>query len=113
MTDSKPAQLTVELGEQLRALMLRQNVDQQQLAARAGIALNAVKNLESGKGATVRSLLKVLRALGREDWLRALSPQVSISPLQALKRKSPRRRASGKRKRNQDDPMSSITAGLT
>ena len=96
MVVSTTAQLAVELGEQLRALRLRQNIDQQQLAARAGVALNAVKNLESGKGATVGSLLKVLRALGREDWLRALSPQVSISPLQALTRRPTRQRASRK-----------------
>ena len=96
MVTSTTAHLAVELGEQLRALRLRQNVNQQQLAARAGVALNAVKNLESGKGATVGSLLKVLRALGREDWLRALSPQVSISPLQALTRKPTRQRASRK-----------------
>lgn len=94
MVTSTTAHLAVELGEQLRALRLRQNVNQQQLAARAGVALNAVKNLESGKGATVGSLLKVLRALGREDWLRTLSPQVSISPLQALTRKPTRQRAS-------------------
>ena len=81
----------------MRALRLRQNVDQQQLAARAGVALNALKNLESGKGGTVRSLLKLLRALDREDWLSALSPQVSISPLQALDRKPLRQRASSKR----------------
>ena len=87
-------QLAEMLGGQLRALRLRQNVDQQQLAARAGVALNAVKNLESGRGGTTRSLLKVLRALGREDWLDALSPQVSISPLQALTRRPTRRRAS-------------------
>lgn len=85
------------LGEQLRALRLRQNIDQQQLASRAGMALNAVKNLESGKGGTTRSLLKVVRALGREDWLDALAPQVSISPLQALARKPTRQRASRKR----------------
>ena len=97
MAVSTTTQLAAELGEQLRALRLRQNVDQQQLAARAGVALNAVKNLESGKGATVGSLLKVLRALGREDWLRALSPQVSISPLQALTRKPTRQRASRKK----------------
>ena len=87
----------MDLGEQLRALRLRQNVDQQQLAARAGVALNAVKNLESGKGATVGSLLRVIRALGREDWFHSLSPQVSISPLQALKRKPTRQRASRKK----------------
>ncbi len=90
-------QLATALGNQLRALRLRQNIDQQQLAARAGVALNAVKHLESGKGGTTRSLLKVLRALGREDWIDALSPQVSISPLEALTRRRPRQRASGNR----------------
>ena len=83
-----------QLGEQLRGLRLRQNIDQRQLAKRAGVALNAVKNLESGKGATLTSLVKVLRSLGRADWLSALAPAVSISPLQALKARPARRRVS-------------------
>jgi transcriptional regulator with XRE-family HTH domain len=87
------------LGRHIRSLRLRQNLDQEQLAERAGIALNAVKNLESGKGATLRSLAQTLRVLGRLDWLNALSPAVSISPVQMLKSKAPRQRAS--RKRNQ------------
>jgi transcriptional regulator with XRE-family HTH domain len=91
-----PKDWEAELGQQVRALRLRQNIDQAELARRAGIALNAVKNLESGKGATVRSLAHVLRALNRADWLRALAPAVSISPVQMLKAKAPRRRASRK-----------------
>lgn len=90
-------QWEAELGRQIRALRLRQNLDQQQLAGRAGIALNAVKNLESGKGATLRSLIQVLRVLNRVDWLRALAPAVSISPVQMLKAKAPRQRASRKK----------------
>jgi len=86
-----------ELGRQIRALRLRQNLDQQQLAERAGIALSAVKNLEGGKGATLRSLIQTLRALNRETWLRTLAPAVSISPVQMLKSKAPRQRASRKR----------------
>ena len=85
-----------ELGRQIRALRLRQNIDQRELADRAGIALNAVRNLESGKGATVRSLVRALRALERADWLRTLAPQVSISPVQMLKAKAPRLRATRK-----------------
>ena len=88
-----------ELGQQVRASRLRQNLDQRQLAERAGIGLNAVKHLESGKGATVRSLVQVLRALNRADWLRALAPAVSISPVQMLKAKAPRRRASKTKKK--------------
>lgn len=88
-----------KLGRQIRSLRLRQNLDQAQLAARAGIALNAVKNLESGKGTTLRSLAQTLRVLDRLDWLSALSPAVSISPVQMLKQKAPRQRASRKRNR--------------
>ena len=82
------------LGRQLRNLRLRQNVDQRQLAEQAGVALNVVKNLEAGKGATVKSLVKVLRALGRAEWMDSLAPSVSISPLQMLKPKPSRQRAS-------------------
>lgn len=91
--------LASSLGAQLRSLRLRLNIDQQTLAARAGIALNAVKNLESGNGGTVRSLLSVLRTLGREDWVEALAPQVSISPLRALEQRPVRRRASKQAKK--------------
>jgi len=82
------------LGRQLREFRLRQNVDQRRLAEQAGVALNVVKNLEAGKGATVQSLVKVLRALGRVEWLESLAPAVSISPLQILKSKPSRQRAS-------------------
>ena len=88
------------LGEQTRALRLRANLDQVSLAERAGIALSAVKNIESGKGATLKTLIKILRVLNRADWLASLAPPVSISPLQMLKAKPVRQRAS--RKRSQD-----------
>ncbi len=90
-------ELEARLGQQIRALRLRRNVDQQALAAQAGVALSALKNVESGKGATLKTLLKVLRALDRLDWLNSLSPAVSISPLQLLKQKAPRQRASSRR----------------
>ena len=91
-TDDREA----EIGRQLRSLRLRQDLDQRTLAERAGVALNVVKNLEAGKGSTVSSLIRVLRALGRADWLNSLSPTVSISPMQMLKAKPARRRASRK-----------------
>ena len=94
VSDKKISELEQELGLQLLNLRLRQNINQQELAARAGIALNAVKNLEKGKGATVSSLLNVLRTLGRVEWLSSLAPAVSISPMQMLKAKPVRKRAS-------------------
>ncbi len=89
-----PDEWAVELGRHVHDLRLRQNTDQRQLAERADVALNAVKNLEKGKGSTVISLIKVLRALGREEWLGTLAPPVSISPLQMLKARHVRKRAS-------------------
>lgn len=93
--------LEAQLGQQLRQLRLRQNIDQRELAARAGVAWNVVKRLEAGKGATLTSLAKVLRALGRADWLNTLAPAVSISPLQmvAARTKAPRQRARHRRRR--------------
>jgi len=92
-----------ELGEQMRALRLRANLDQVSLAGRAGIGLTAVKNLESGKGATLKTLIKTLRALDRADWLASLAPSVSISPLQMLKTKAARQRASRRRTKEDSD----------
>jgi transcriptional regulator with XRE-family HTH domain len=90
-------ELEAQLGQQIRALRLRRNVNQQALAEQSGVALSALKNVESGKGATLKTLLKVLRALDRLDWIGSLSPTVSISPLQLLKQKAPRQRASSRR----------------
>jgi len=88
-----------EMGQQLRRIRLLKNVDQRILAERAGVSLNAVKNLEHGKGATLKSLVRVLRALGRVEWLNSLSPEVSVSPIQILdsKKKLPRQRVSRKK----------------
>lgn len=89
-----------ELGEQMRALRLRANLDQVSMAERAGIGLTAIKNLESGKGATLKTLIKALRVLERADWLGTLAPPVSVSPLQMLKAKPVRQRASKRRRPN-------------
>jgi transcriptional regulator with XRE-family HTH domain len=82
---STSTELEQLLGSRLRELRLLKNLDQNSLAERAGVSLNAVKHLESGKGARVNSLIKVLRALERVDWLNTLAPIVSISPMQMLK----------------------------
>ncbi len=95
MQSSKtPDEMEAAFGQQLRGLRLRRNIDQRHLAEQAGVALNAVKNLENGRGATLTSLVKVLRSLGRADWLETLAPAVAISPMQILKAKKPRQRAS-------------------
>ncbi len=86
-------ELEAELGAQLRAARLRRNLSQANLAASAGIALGSLRNLEAGKGATITTLVRVIRSLRMEDWIASLQPEVSISPLQMLKAKKQRQRA--------------------
>jgi transcriptional regulator with XRE-family HTH domain len=102
-----PDTLTVEewefkLGEELRALRLRLNRQQSVVAAQAGVSLTALKNLESGKGANLKTLIRVLRAYRREDWLATLAPPVTISPLQMLNSKAPRVRARSRAEREEE-----------
>jgi transcriptional regulator with XRE-family HTH domain len=86
------------LGEQVRAARIAADLDQATVAERADLSLGAVKNLEGGKGSSLKTLIRVLRVLDRTDWLDALAPPITISPLQMLaaKRSTPglRRRVS-------------------
>lgn len=82
MPQSQSAEdLAAVLGDGLRALRLDRNLEQKTLAAQAGVSLTALKNLESGKGANVSTLVRILRALGREDWLKTIAPVATINPL--------------------------------
>lgn len=91
----------VALGEQVRRLRIANSMDQQQLADAANVSLGAVKNLESGKGSSLKTLIMVIRALNTEQWLESLSPETTVSPLQMLRdqnKNSPRRRVYRSRK---------------
>lgn len=87
------------IGNQVRELRLRLNMDQRVLAERAGVSWSAVKNLEGGKGVTLKTLIRVLRILGREEWLETLSPVTTISPMQMARTKEPRKKIYAARKK--------------
>lgn len=84
------------LGRQVREARLLLGATQRELAARADISVSALGKLENGTGSAVRTLIRVVRALGRTDWLDSLAPPVTVSPMQMLRderRTQPRRRA--------------------
>ena len=94
-------ELQAEMGEQLRAERLRSNLSQSEVAKHAGISIGAIKNLEAGTGATVKTLVQVVRVLGRVQWLLSLQPEISISPMDMLRRsKTGRQRAGQPREPN-------------
>jgi len=82
------------LGEQVRAMRIASDLDQTRLAALADVSVGALSNLERGKGSSLKTVVAVARALGRTDWLEALAPPVTVSPIQMLRarQKSPRTR---------------------
>ena len=86
-----------ELGARIKALRLRKNITQKELAEATTFSLNAIKSLESGRG-KIATLIPVLRELGVLEHLDNFIPETSISPLQLAKRQGKERaRASGER----------------
>lgn len=78
-------ELEVALGERLRAIRLARGMSQAEVARAANVSLGAVRHLELGTGATIRTLVRVARAIGESDWLEKLQPPVpSFSPLAVL-----------------------------
>ena len=93
MTSNTIEEFEAVVGEQIKSLRLKQNIDRATLAARSGCSVSALKNLEYGAGSSLRTLIAVARALNREDWLRNVAPMSTISPLNMPKTGRIRQRA--------------------
>ena len=86
-----------ELGDRLKALRLRKNMTQKELANATTLSLNSIKALESGRS-KISTLIAVLRELESLEQLDNFIPEISISPMQLAKNKGyVRQRASGER----------------
>lgn len=82
-----------QLGEALCALRLQKNIPQSELSRQAGLSINAIRRLESGEGATLTTFIRVIRALGRQDWLNGLAPKVTVNPIALARQRTVRLRA--------------------
>lgn len=78
------AEWEADIGSQVRTLRRRADMTQQSLARAANVSVGTIRNLESGAGSTLSTLVAVARVLGRGDWLAALAPPVTVSPLALL-----------------------------
>jgi putative transcriptional regulator len=88
------------LGERAGQQRLNKDVSQMELAKRAGVARIVVQRLEGGRGCTLESLIRILRALDLLQQLDSFLPEPGLSPLQLAKLKGrERQRASGQRHR--------------
>lgn len=73
--------LLADLGQQLEAYRISRNLKQSELAELAGIGRSTLVRMEAGKGGTIDSLARVMRALGMGERLLEVVPDAKVSPL--------------------------------
>ena len=75
------------LGWAIRRLRIRKGLPLEDIAARASLSPISVRALELGRGSTLKTVLKVLNAMGEtvflQDWI---EKSTVSSPLQALRK---------------------------
>ena len=93
-------ELERELGKHAREFRIRRGLEQTEVAELAGVSDRTVRSLEQGKGSSVSTLLRVMKALGALDGLNNLFPAaVTVDPLALLDRGGMPRRVVKKRRR--------------
>ncbi|MCH5330718.1 MAG: helix-turn-helix transcriptional regulator [Alistipes sp.] len=68
------------IGENLKAVRLKQNITQQSLAEAAEVSLSTIKKIETGEIKSFDSLLRVMRILGKLDAIQSLVEEEQLSP---------------------------------
>ena|SRR3989338_3780271 len=91
-------ELELNVGENMKALRLQKNLARDSLAAQAGVSMSALRHLESGQGSNLTTLIRVVRTLGKQDWLLSLAPRITINPLHMVQSHAARQRARRKKK---------------
>ncbi|MFQ5416637.1 MAG: helix-turn-helix domain-containing protein [Myxococcota bacterium] len=87
------------LSRRLVQHRLNRNLTQVDLARAAGISRRTLARLENGEPTQLENFLRTLIALGLEEGLNRLVPDVPESPIQQLERSGrTRKRATGRRK---------------
>jgi len=106
MADHREQPLQYWLDHLSRRLVkhrLNRNLTQVELADAAGISPRTLARLEAGEPTQLENFLRTLIALGLQDGLERLVPEVPESPIQQLERSGrSRKRATGCRKPRAD-----------
>jgi transcriptional regulator with XRE-family HTH domain len=104
MAFQTPEELQIALGERVRRLRLSRNLDQRATARKAGISERALRNLESGHGSTVETLVRTLKAIGYLQGIEILAPEATVDPLALLHTAKPQQRVRRPRRQPKVEP---------
>jgi transcriptional regulator with XRE-family HTH domain len=91
-------EIEADLGRRLEAIRLARNINQTALAEEAGVSRRTITRLENGKGVSLDTLIRVMRALGVSDRLEKLLPDASIRPIERVRLKGRERKRARSRK---------------
>ena len=76
----------------MRGLRIARNMDQRTTAEKAGVAEKSIRNLEAGRGSTVETLIRTLKALDYLEGIEMLAPEPTVDPMALLRSSKPRQR---------------------
>lgn len=91
-----------ELGARLKEYRMRCNMQQTELAERAGVNISTISRMESGQNIMMDSYIRVLRVLDMLDNLDEFIPEPPVSPL-LLKRLQGKKRYRIRKTNEEDD----------
>lgn len=98
------AQIEAILCSRIESIRLNRNITQADLAQEAGVSTRTIRRMEQGKGVSLATFIRVLKALKLLERLDILLPPEHVQPIERVQKNvRPRERASGKRKRDSDN----------
>jgi transcriptional regulator with XRE-family HTH domain len=76
------------LGIEVRRLRVARGLTQVDLAQRANVSISTIRYLETGRGSSLATLIRVAKVLDRTTWLASFAPaEPSVSPMALLREK--------------------------
>jgi transcriptional regulator with XRE-family HTH domain len=79
-TANSNAAILSELGSRIKRARIDQQLTQQALASRAGVAQRTISVIENGGDLRLENLIRILRALGYLENFNTLLPELAINP---------------------------------
>ena len=95
-----PSEVEGALGRRLEEIRLSRNINQTQLAEEAGVSRRTITRMENGKGVSLDTLIRVMRALGLADRFSTLLPDPSVRPVERVQFQGQERKRARKKSKS-------------
>ncbi|MBN1187728.1 MAG: helix-turn-helix transcriptional regulator [Bacteroidales bacterium] len=90
-------QILSEIGKRLKEIRLNLDMSQKKLGELIGKAPDEISRIESGKPITLKSFLRILRALDKLENLDTAIQTPGISPIEMMKMEEKKRKRASKK----------------